>query len=69
MRVSGKSQRNMLGKFVKNARFPMDQFAGLSLDAGGGTRTPDTRIMIPLAFPAFTGDLGLVGLFVGLFCQ
>jgi hypothetical protein len=24
------------------------RFCGASVDAGGGTRTPDTRIMIPL---------------------
>ena len=36
-------------------------------DAGGGTRTRDTRIMIPAAFPAFTGDSGDVGRQIGLF--
>jgi hypothetical protein len=39
------------------------------LSAGGGTRTPDTRIMIPGASPVFTGELGAFGREVGLFCQ
>jgi hypothetical protein len=34
---------------------------GSFLDAGGGTRTPDTRIMIPAVFRAFTGDPGGIG--------
>jgi hypothetical protein len=39
------------------------------IDAGGGTRTPDTRIMIPPGFPVFTGDSADFGLQIGLFCQ
>jgi hypothetical protein len=38
-------------------------------DAGGGTRTPDTRIMIPPGFPVFTGDSADFGRQIGLFCQ
>jgi hypothetical protein len=38
-------------------------------NAGGGTRTPDTRIMIPSVFPVFTGDSGVFGREIGLFCQ
>jgi hypothetical protein len=37
--------------------------------AGGGTRTPDTRIMIPLVIPVFTSDSGVFGRQIGLFCQ
>jgi len=37
--------------------------------AGGGTRTPDTRIMIPPGFPVFTGDSADFGRQIGLFCQ
>jgi hypothetical protein len=40
-----------------------------SSDAGGGTRTPDTRIMIPLVFPVFAGDSADFGRHIGLFCQ
>ena len=38
-------------------------------DAGGGTRTPDTRIMIPLVFPAVPGDSADFGREIGLFCD
>ena len=38
-------------------------------DAGGGTRTPDTRIMIPPGFLRFTGDSANFGRQIGLFCQ
>jgi hypothetical protein len=38
-------------------------------NAGGGTRTPDTRIMIPPGFPVFTGDSADFGRQIGLFCQ
>ena len=45
------------------------RIAGLLSVPGEGLETPDTRIMIPAAFPVFTGDPGSVGLQVGLFCQ
>jgi hypothetical protein len=35
------------------------------LDAGGGTRTPNTRIMIPARFGLAIGDSGLIGHAVG----
>src|ERR1019366_1185585 len=38
-------------------------------NAGGGTRTPDTRIMIPPVFPVFTGDSADFGRQIGLFCH
>ena len=38
-------------------------------DAGGGTRTPDTRIMIPPGLPVFIGDSADFGRQIGLFCQ
>jgi hypothetical protein len=34
-------------------------------DAGGGTRTPDTRIMIPARFGLAIGQIALVGHGVG----
>jgi hypothetical protein len=46
--------------------------AGLSCktaDAGGGTRAPDTRIMIPSVKPVYTGDSSDLGQLVGQFCQ
>jgi hypothetical protein len=39
--------------------------AGLGLDGGGGTRTPDTRIMIPARFGLAIGDSRPVGQAVG----
>src|ERR1035437_4763031 len=38
-------------------------------NAGGGTRTPDTRIMIPPVFPVFAGDSADFERKMGLFCH
>src|SRR3954468_12822959 len=43
-----------------NASAKTYEFAGTS-DAGGGTRTPDTRIMIPLCFGSTAGFEGAGG--------
>jgi hypothetical protein len=47
------------GKWLYQAETPPR--LGFVTDAGGGTRTPDTRIMIPRDFGLATGQLGPVG--------
>ena len=53
----GRDTRNCI---PMSFRFRNEAFAGAS-DAGGGTRTPDTRIMIPLLFGSTAGCAGAGG--------
>jgi len=53
-------------KWLYQARSPAE--AGFRESAGGGPRTPDTRIMIPLDFGLAVGDSGAVGHAVGHGC-
>ena len=60
-RISRRFRRARRARPHRSRTPPRIHQVGRWSNAGGGTRTPDTRIMIPRLFPVFTGNSGFVG--------